>query len=338
MRLLTLFNFAILFTSALATQKAPASAEESPPPQPVPILLDTDVGNDIDDIYALGLVLCSPELKLYGITTAGSNPQTRARMICRLLNAIGRHDIPVVAGTQPQPGAALDNQAKYLDSPADPAIPEKSRPAQDIEAVEFLYRRLKQEPGKLTLVAIGPLTNVARLLTVHPDCKLWIPRIVLMGGAVHFNYQGQPKPEIEWNVKSDIAAARTVFSAGVPLLVAPLDATYNVALEAAERNRIFDVNGPLQRETKTLYRLWSKPTPILYDPVAIALAFDERFCEIKDLRLEVDRQGRTVVVDGKPNARVATSIRREEFLKWFTERLSKAPSVASPAGERSDRK
>jgi purine nucleosidase len=314
--------YAIYFLTACFFQHTAALAQvETLPLQPVPILLDTDVGNDIDDVYALALVLNSPELDLRGITTAGSNPQTRALMICRFLNAISRHDIPVVVGSQPQPGAALDNQAKYLETPADPAISEKLKPAKDLEAVEFLYRRLKQEPGKLTLVAIGPLTNVARLLTEHPDCKAWIPRIVLMGGAVHFNYKGESNPEVEWNLKSDVAAARTVFSAGVPLLVAPLDATYNVALEAAERKRIFDVNGPMQREIQTLYRLWNKPTPILYDPLAIALVFDEHFCEIKDLRLEVDQQGRTVVVEGKANARVALSIRRVEFVRWFTERL-----------------
>lgn len=318
----TLHRLAILILSTMAMHTTLVCAEENPAPRPrVPILLDTDIGNDIDDVFALGLVLTSPELELRGITTVGSNPLTRALMVCRILNAIGRDDIPVVAGSAPQPGAALDNQAKYLDTPADVAMPEKSKPAKDLDAVEFLYQRLKQEPGKLTLVAIGPLTNVARLLTEHPECKAWIPRIVLMGGAVQFNYEGKPKPEVEWNLKSDVAAARTVFSAGVPLLVAPLDATYNVALEVAERKRIFDVNGPLQRQIQTLYRLWNKPTPILFDPVAIALVFDERFCEIKDLRLEVDQQGRTVVVEGKLNARAAVSTRREEFVRWFTERL-----------------
>jgi hypothetical protein len=182
----------LCFLSAYFLQNTAVLAQvKTLPPQPIPILLDTDIGNDIDDVFALALVLTSPELELRGITTVGSNPQTRALMVCRILNAIGRHEIPVVAGPPPQPGAALDNQAKYLDTPADPALPEKSKPAQDLDAVEFLYRRLKQEPGKLTLVAIGPLTNVARLLTEHPDCKAWIPRIVLMGGAVHFNYKGE---------------------------------------------------------------------------------------------------------------------------------------------------
>jgi purine nucleosidase len=331
----TIHAFVLLFISTVAVHGTHASAEQ--PPR-VPILFDTDIGNDIDDVFALALVLTSPELDVRGITTVGSGPQTRALMVCRILNAVGRHDIPVVAGSLPQPGAPLKDQARYLDTPADPVVPEKSKPVPDLDAVEFLYRRFKQEPGKLTLVAVGPLTNVARLISEHPDCKAWIPRIAIMGGAVHVDYNGQPKSEVEWNLKTDVAAARTVFSAGIPLLVAPLDATYNVALESAERKRIFDVNGPLQRQIQTIYRFWNKPTPILFDPVAIALAFDEHFCELKDLRLDVDKQGRTVVVEGKPNARVAVSIQREEFIRWFTERLTKAPSVPSPAGAPSDPK
>ena len=77
--------------------------------------------------------------------------------------------------------------------------------------------------------------DAKRLLTEHPDCKPWIPRIVLMGGAVQFNYEGKAKPEVEWNVKSDIAAAGTVFNAGVPLLVAPLDAPAPVRVHCAPR-------------------------------------------------------------------------------------------------------
>jgi inosine-uridine nucleoside N-ribohydrolase len=188
--------------------------------------------------------------------------------------------------------------------------------------VDFLYRQLKDHPGELTLLAIGPLTNVAELLTRHPDCKPWIKRIVLMGGSVRVGYNDRPPPEAEWNIKSDVTAARTVFTSGVPLLVAPLDATTSLRLGGALRRRLFDAHNPLTDPLHTLYQLWGKPTPTLFDPVAVALCFDEGWCKIEALRLEVDDQGFTRVVPGKPNARVALSVRGEAFLKWFTDRLA----------------
>ena len=81
-------------------------------------------------------------------------------------------------------------------------------------------------------MAVGPLTNIAGLLAKHPDCKPWIKRIVLMGGSVRVGYDGKPPAEAEWNIKLDIPAARTVFTSGVPLMVAPLDATATAKLEA----------------------------------------------------------------------------------------------------------
>src|SRR5262249_6678226 len=152
-----------------------------------------------------------------------------------------------------------------------------------------------------------PLTNVAELPTRHPDCKPWIKRIVLMGGSVRVGYNDRPPPDDEWNIKSDVAAARTVFTSGVPLLVAPLDATTSVKLDPALRKRISDADTPLTRPLDTLYRLWGKPTPTLFDPVAVALCFDEQWCKIEERRLEVDDKGYTRVREGKPNARVALS-------------------------------
>jgi inosine-uridine nucleoside N-ribohydrolase len=170
-------------------------------------------------------------------------------------------------------------------------------------------------------VAVGPLTNVAELLTRHRDCKPWIKRIVLMGGSVRVGYNDRPPPEPEWNIKSDPSAARSVFTSGVPLLVAPLDATTSLKLGLALRKRIFAAHTSLTDQLHALHQLWGKPTPTLFDPVAVALCLDERWCKIEELRLEVDDKGYTRVAPGKPNARVAVSVRGDDFLSWFTDRL-----------------
>jgi purine nucleosidase len=307
----TAFGAGMLCSAALAKDK-PSAAK-----MPTPILLDTDIGSDVDDAFALGLIVASPELDLRGVTTVGSEPQKRARIVCRFLSAVGRRDIPVAAGAEPQPKEEVNKQggyAKHADVP---------RPVKE-SAVEFLYQQLKKRPGELTLLPIGPLTNIARLLREHPDCKPWIKRIILMGGSVHMGYNGKEPPEVEWNIKCDIAAAQTVFTSGVPLVVAPLDATTMLKLEGPLRRQLFKAKSPLTEQLRTLYQLWGQPTPTLFDPVAVMLCFDERLCTMKELRLEVDDKGMTRSVKGKENARVATAIRADDFLRWYVERVAAA--------------
>jgi hypothetical protein len=133
-------------------------------------------------------------------------------------------------------------------------------------------------------------------------------------------YDGGPA-EPEWNIKSDVKAARTVFASGVPLTIVPLDATTVLKLEEPQRRRIF-TGSFLGRQLHALYQLWDEPTPTLFDPAAVAIAFQEKFFQMEELRLEVDDKGMTRVVEGRPNARVAVSVRRDDFLKWFVERLT----------------
>jgi purine nucleosidase len=296
--------------------------------KPIPVILDTDIGTDIDDAFALALVLASPELDLRGVTTVGSDPRTRAWMVCRFLTAIGRRDIPVAAGATPQPAEEIKGQYQYRNHPA-VIFDRTSKPVKDT-AVEFLYKQLKARPGELTLLPIGPLTNIARLLREHPDCKPWIKRIVMMGGSVRRGYKAKAPPQPEWNIKCDIAAAQTVFASGVPLVVAPLDATTMLKLEAPRRQRLFAAQTPLTYQVQAMYQMWDEPTPTLFDPVAVALCFDERFCTMEDLRLVVDDKGMTRTVKGAANARVATAIRGDEFLKWYVERVASAEKAARP--------
>jgi inosine-uridine nucleoside N-ribohydrolase len=319
---------------ALSPSPTLRSSAEPAPPAKVPILLDTDLGSDVDDAFALALALASPELDLQGVTTVGSDAQDRAWMACRFLTAVGRRAVPVAWGRGPQPSSPIKGQIQYRRHPA-VIFNRTSRPVKE-PAVDFLYARLKAQPGKLTLVALGPLTNIARLLTERPDCKPWIKRIVLMGGAVRVGYEGKPPAAAEWNIKADVAAARTVFTSGVPLVVAPLDATATLKLEGPLRRRLFAACTPLTFQVQALYQLWDKPTPTLFDPAAVALAFNESFCTMEALHLEVDDRGLTRVGKGKPNARVATAIKAGPFLKWYVERVAAGKAVLpKPPGNRS---
>jgi inosine-uridine nucleoside N-ribohydrolase len=313
------------FVVALTLFPASGIAAEPPAADKVPILLDTDIGSDIDDAFALALALASPEVDLAGVTTVGAGAEDRAWMVCRFLTAVGRREVPVAWGRDPQPDYAIEGQIQYRRHPA-VIFNRTSKPVKE-SAVEFLYSRLKAQPGKLTLVTTGPLTNVAALLKEHPDCKPWVKRIVLMGGSVRVGNEGKPPAEAEWNVKKDISAARAVFAAGIPLVVAPLDATATLKLEGPLRRRLFAACTPLTFQVQALYQLWDKPTPTLYDPVAVALAFTEKFCTMEELCLEVDEKGFTRAGKGKANARVAMAVKGDEFLKWYVERVASGKEV-----------
>jgi inosine-uridine nucleoside N-ribohydrolase len=306
----------LIAVGAAALLLLPAPPAPAQPPTQIPILLDTDIGDDIDDAFALALALASPELDVRGVTTVTTDAHTRALIVCRLLHAAGRTNIPVASGSPARPVPEFGGQMQYGLRPCF-----RKRPERDGAAL-FLYRQLKARPGELTLLAVGPLTNVAELLARHPDCKPWIKRLVLMGGAVRVGYNNKPPALAEWNIKSDVKAAQAVFASGVPLVVAPLDATTMLKLDGPQRRRLFAARTPLTDQLHALYQLWDKEMPVLFDPVAVALCFTERFCTMEDLRLKVDDKGITREVKGKPNARVATAIRGGEFLNWYVNRLA----------------
>lgn len=302
---------------------SPAVAAEK-----IPVVIDTDIGSDIDDAFALALALVSAELDLQAITTVGGQAEDRAWIVCRFLSHSRIKEVPVAFGRPPQPDSTIDGEIQYRLHPA-PIFNRTLKPLRE-PAVELLYQKLKEQPGQLTLIALGPLTNIARLLQEHPDARPMIKRLVLMGGAVKVGYNGKPPAEPEWNIKSDVAAARAVFAAGLPLTVVPLDATVSLQLGKEDRERIFSAYTPLTMQVQCLYELWDKETPTLFDPAAVAAVFDDRFFTFEELHLTVTDAGLTRADPEKANARVAMSVKRDEFLKWFVERLRSAGTQALP--------
>ena len=315
-----------LVVVALSVLVGPMTGTAAEPPRErIPILLDTDIGSDVDDAFALGLALTSPALELRGVTTVSGEAENRAWIVCRFLTAVGRRDIPVAWGRDPQPDQPVNWQIQYRRHPA--VIYNRNVKPVKESAVELLYSKLKAEPGKLTIVAVGPLTNVARLLNEHPDCHLWIKRIVLMGGSVRVGFAPKSPPEAEWNIKLDVAAAKTVFTSGIPLVVAPLDATASLRMEEPLLRRMFAACTPLTFQIQALYQLWEKPTPILFDPLAVALVGNQQFCTMENLHLEVDDSGLTRIGKGPPNAKVATAVKADEFLTWYVDTVSNGRPV-----------
>jgi purine nucleosidase len=291
---------------------ASLSAAEAPPK--IPILFDTDIGTDVDDAFALALILRSPEFELLGVTTASGDTQARARLAAKMLQEAGRPEVPVVAG-EPEKPLPID-QTRWADGFASPAIRSK-------KAVDFLNEEIDKRPGEITLVPVGPLTNVGALLKAHPEVAKKIKRIVLMGGSVAHSYGDSPQPVAEYNIAQDPEAAQVVFTSGVPILMAPLDVTAMLQLDENGRHRIFTHLTPLTDALTLLYHLWNHPTPTLFDPMAVAMLIDPSLCETKEMAIEVDEEGFTRPVEGKkPNATVALKTNPAKFFELYLSRVA----------------
>src|SRR5262245_30088424 len=194
----------------------------------IPVLIDTDIGSDVDDAFALALAVASPEIELVGATSVGTAPDDRAWMICRFLTQItGKKKAeelpPVAIGGEPPTKAEIDWQIQYRRHPA--AIFNRTLKPGKEPAHDLMAKLAKQHDGKLVIVCLGPLTNAAKFIKEHPEEAKKVARFVIMGGSVAVGYDGVAKPEPEWNIKCDIPAAKAVFASGLPLTVIPLDAT-----------------------------------------------------------------------------------------------------------------
>src|SRR5712692_7035459 len=301
----------VVYLVLLMAARAPAA-----PPPKTPILFDTDIGTDLDDAFALALILESPELDLRGVTTVSGDTAARARLAAKLLREAGHWDVPVAAG---EPGRHLPiEQTRWAEGYSSPQVLQES-------AVEFLKSQIDRQPGEITFVAIGPLSNLGALLDRDPATARKIKRIVLMGGSIARGYSPGSGPAAEYNIASDPGAAQTVFSSGAPILMVPLDVTAMLELDAAGRHRVFTRLAPLTNALTLLYHLWNRETLTLFDPMAAGMVVDPSLCETKELAIEVDAQGYTRVAPGKsPNATVALHTNPQKFFAFYLDRVAPA--------------
>jgi purine nucleosidase len=288
-----------------------------------PVLFDTDIGTDIDDAYALAALVHRPELELLGVTTVSGDTVARARLAAKLLAVAGARwkSLPVYAG---RPGST--QYMKQVDWAAGFSAPN----LHDSGAVEFMRRAVNARPGQVTVIAVGELTNVAALLDSEPGIAHKIRAIALMGGSIQRGYAPGSKPEPEWNIKSNAAAARTVFTAGVPLLVAPLDSTADLRLTPEMRVQVFARGTPLNDALASLNSIWRHTNtwkgenPTLFDVLAVELVAPRRPYALTALHIEVADDGLTRPVEGGvPNAQVALEVDSAAFMQEIVTLLTR---------------
>lgn len=315
---------AALLATLLACLPAPPARAQSTPGPRTPVIVDMDIGDDIDDAFALGLLLESPEFEIVGITTAWGDTALRVRLLERLLRETGHAGIPVAQGiptASPQPFT----QARYAARGAAPAAPPP-------QAVDFILRQARQRPGQITLLALGPLTNVGAAIARDPAAFRQLKQVVMMGGSVREGYrksQYVPKrpPDKEYNIASDVAGARALFGAGVPIVMMPLDAT-QIRLDEVERNALLGHGSPVTDALALLYHQWidayqpwSSNMPSLFDVVPVAWLIDPSVCTPTMLRIGIDEGGLTRELPGAPNAAVCLASDQERFFHVLMGRL-----------------
>jgi purine nucleosidase len=310
-------RMALVAAWSLSAWAAPSAQEPR-----MKVVLDTDIGTDIDDAWALGYALKSPSFELLGVTVTDADTPQRARLACKLLHRLGRTDVPVAVGrkTPAVPPDRVDYQFTWAEDF------QTYKPV-ETPAVEFLADIIHRNPGQITLIAVGPLQNIGDLVRLHPDVIHLVKRVVLMSGSIGQNaWSSTAVPE--WNVKLAIPEAKAVYSADWPLTTVPLDSTTYMRLEDQERETLRKTGAPLVIALEALLRLWtSGPASrmTLHDQMALAEAQHPGrfFGRCDPLSIRVDDEGYTRVdkMAGR-SVNVCLEPKRNEFMTHYLAQLS----------------
>jgi inosine-uridine nucleoside N-ribohydrolase len=301
--------------------------------EPVPVILDTDIGDDIDDALALAVALQSPELKVLGVVTVLQRGERRADLTWRILELYKRTDVAVGVGAeQPLVAQARDSFVKQTDQlAADYRMPASRRRG----GIQLMVDTIMQSKQKVTVLAYGPATNVALALRAEPRIREKIERIVLMNGVFF-------RSGLEYNTYRDPEASQIVYNAGVPVVAIGLDVTMKCRLSEEHLNQMEKSPHEAVRFLRRLITSWQngnpKQFPILHDPLAVLVTFQPDLVELATGTVQVE-------VDGKPgisygltafkaaangNVQVAREVKASNAVDLFMSRVGAAPRASAP--------
>ena len=304
----------------------------------IPVILDTDIGDDIDDTAALIFLLNSPEFDIKLITTSVGDTKTRTKIAAKILEAANRTDIPI--GTGLATNANTVPQQRWVDDYDLSAYPGKIYD----DGVKAIVETIMDSRGPVKLVAIGPLSNVGAALDLNPRIT-GNAEFIGMHGSIRTGYLGRSKPDAEWNVVCFPKEAQKVFTADWDIAITPLDTCGLVYFEGARYKKIYNSNSPLAKAFIENYRVWMEypwdppvttwstrikgfnvetKSTTLFDLAAVYLAISTDFLKIEKLGIRVTDDGYTVVDDNAKRINCATYWEDLEAYKDFVvERISK---------------
>lgn len=303
------------------------------------IIIDTDPG--IDDALAILLALASPELSLEGLSIVHGNCslEQATRNGLSILELANATHIPLARGCElplVQP-SLLAPETHGNTGLGYAKLPEPRIKPTVQHGCDFLIEQVMSNPGEVTLVAIGPLTNVAMAIRKEPNFAKAVKELIIMGGAIR--HEGNTTALAEFNTYVDPHATHIAFHAGIPTTLVPLDVTYQCILSAQDVERLMKINSPISKFIKDSTDFYMKYHDeyqgikgcIINDPLALALTFAPELCDYEDLPVDVDisggvSMGKTLAdfynYNKKPaNMKVALGVRARDFIELFLERM-----------------
>lgn len=277
---------------------------------PVPLLLDTDIGDDVDDVFALLLAARCPDVELLGVTTVFGDVAERARIARKLLRLADRGDVPVVAGgavtlAGRDPGPVITSGRGFASD--EPAAGQGGAG----DAAGFLVETIMGASEPPTLVAIGPLTNVGAALRREPRLAARLRSLVVMGGRL-----GEDAELGEHNVNMDPDATRLVLESGANLALGTLEVTRRATLDRADVARLRHTGDPACAGAADMLELYlneyrKRDWTSMYDPLTLTLAYTDAFLTTRPMRIQgryAEGLSRFFAVEGQPNARVSVDL------------------------------
>lgn len=294
----TLISASIGLALTTLTAKAGLSGRSN---HPRPVILDSDIGDDIDDTWALLMLLRMPELDLKLAVGDFGNALYRARLLARLLELTGRTDVPVAVGLgggdEPGQQSGWLGDYQLTDYPGE--VYE--------DGVQAIIDTINASPEPVTLLCLGPVPNIAEALRRDPSIAT-NARFVGMYGSIYKGYVGDDAPVAEYNVRVDPAALQAAFAAPWECTITPLDTCGLVVLDGADYRRLYESDDPWLEALMANYRAWLPGAPFipadhdmrrtsttLFDLVAVHLAAEGDLLEMAELPIRVTDDGYTVI-------------------------------------------
>ena len=283
------------------------------------VLLDTDIGTDVDDAVCLAYLLSQPDCELLGITTVTGEAEKRASLASVLCKAAGK-EIPVYPGEE-HPMQGEQRQPVAQQAAVLPGWPHETNFPLN-QAVDFLANTIRSHPNEVTLLTIGPLTNIGMLFSTYPDIAELLAALVIMGG--NFNENGPEAGRIEFNVAGDRTASEIVYKAPVKLHRSlGLNVTQQVMMQDDEVRKRF--TAPLLHPVLAMAEIWFEKfhkSITFHDPLTAATIFEPDLCSYQNGTVIIDHEvkpGRTFWQPNGENAphQVAMTVDVERYFQHF---------------------
>ena len=291
------------------------------------VIFDCDLGGDIDDAFAMALLLSSQdEFEILGFCMDHGNTPGRGQVASKILYETGLENIPIYLGKHTPTLVGVDTKPEGKSNQMIWAEDFYKLRPQKKPAADFIIETLNSNPGEIILFTVGPVDNMEDIIEKDPAALKNAKKIVSMFGSIEKGYGGGA-PSAEWNVRGSITAAKKFMNSGANIVLAPLDCTDHVILNDRYLTAIFNRQTPLTDALGALYALWYSHAgwaiqPKMFDGVAVGMVLWPELFETREAHVFVDDEGFTKIDPTKPaNCTIGMKINDEKFLNLMYRKI-----------------